>query len=179
MKKNTKYITKVGILTAVSIAIMFLFEFPILPNYPMLKMDFSEVPVLLAGFSLGPAAAIIIEFLKNLIHAFIKGDGTGGVGNLANFLVGIALCVPAAWYYLKHKTLKGAIIGLVIGVVCMVVTGALVNYFIILPLYGMNEHSVKMAFILGGATPFNAIKSVILSVVTLLLYKPLSSVLHS
>lgn len=179
MRKNTKYLTKVGVLTAASIAIMFLFEFPILPSYPMLKMDFSEVPVLLAGFSMGPMAALIVELIKNIIHAVIKGDGTGGVGNLANFLVGIALCVPAAWYYMKHKTQKGAIIGLAIGVVCMIAVGALVNYYIILPLYGINEHTVKMGFIIGGATPFNAIKSVILSVVTLLLYKPLSSVLHS
>lgn len=178
MKKNTKYITKVGMLTAASIAIMFLLEFPILPGYPMLKMDFSEVPVLIGGFALGPIAAIIIELIKNVVHFIIKNDGTGGVGNLANFLVGIALCVPAAWYYLKHKTVKGAIVGLLIGIVSMVVVGALANYFLILPIYGMNEHSVKMAFILGGASPFNAIKSVILSIVTLLLYKPLSPILH-
>ena len=178
MNNRTKYITKVGVLAAVSVAIMFAFEFPLLPGYPMLRMDFSEVPVLLAGFSLGPMAAVIVEFIKNLIHGIVKGDGTGGIGNIANFIVGVAFCVPAAWYYLKHKTRKGAIIGMLIGIVSMVIIGALANYFIILPVYGYNEHSVKLAFVIGGATPFNVIKSVLLSIVTLLLYKPLSSVLH-
>jgi len=178
MSKRTKYVTKVGMLAAASIAIMFIFEFPLLPSYPMLKMDFSEVPVLIGGLALGPWAAVLIELIKNIVHFIIKNDGTGGVGNLANFIVGVALCVPAAWYYLKHKTRKGAIIGLLIGIVSMVVVGALANYFLILPFYGMNDHSVKMTFILGGATPFNAIKAVLLSITTAILYKPLSPILH-
>ncbi len=104
--KKTKYITKVGMLTAIAVLLMF-FEIPILPSFPYLKLDFSDVPALLGGIAMGPIAAVVIELLKNLIHFVLKNDGTGGIGNLANFVIGVALVLPATWYYLKHKSTKG------------------------------------------------------------------------
>lgn len=178
VNNKTNYIVKVGVLTALSVALMYVLEFPLIPAYPMLRMDFSEIPVLIGGLALGPLAVIIMEFIKNIVHFIVKNDGTAGVGNIANFLVGCALGLPAIWYYMKHKTKKGAIIGLCIGVVSMIVVGVLANYFLILPMFGTHEHAAKMLFIYGGAIPFNAIKAVLLSIVTILIYKPLSTVLH-
>ena len=178
MRKETKTTVKIGMLAAVGVILMYL-EIPILPPpFSFLKLDFSEVPVLIGGFALGPLAAVAIEIVKNLVHFFIKNDGTGGLGNLANVVVGCALAVPATWYYLKHKTRKSVLIALAIGTVSMVVVGVLANYFIFLPLYGIVEHGAKIAFITGGIIPINLIKAVATGLVTFLLYKPLSPVLH-
>lgn len=177
MRQRTKTITKIGMLTAIGVVLMFL-EFPILPGYPFLKLDFSEVPVLLGGFAMGPLAAVVIEVLKNFIHFMVKNDGTGGIGNLANIIVGCALVVPATWYYLKHKSIKGVIIGLAIGLVSMVLVGIVANYYIFLPLYGMVDHEAKVAILFGGITPLNAVKAIAVSIPTYILYKPLSPLLH-
>ena len=177
MGKRTKYVTKIGMLVAIGVALMYL-EIPVLPAYPFLKLDFSEVPVLLGGFAMGPIAAVIIEVLKNLIHFFIKNDGSGGIGNLANIVVGCAFAVPATWVYLKHKTQKSVYAALGIGTVSMVLVGVLGNYFIFLPLYGIAEHSAKIAFIIGGIIPINVIKALATSLVAFFLYKPLSPILH-
>ncbi len=84
--KNSQlsYITKVGVLSAVAVILYYL-EFPILPAFPWLMIDFSEIPVLLGGFALGPVAGVLIELIKNILHFIFKG-ATGGVGELANFL---------------------------------------------------------------------------------------------
>lgn len=177
VRKNTIYMVKVGMLAAIGFAFMYL-EIPVLPAYPFLKLDFSEVPVLIGGFALGPVAAIIIEVLKNIAHFFLKGDGTGGLGNIANIIVGCAFAVPAAWYYLKHKTHKSVFVALIIGTISMILVGILGNYFVFLPLYGIAEHSAKVTFIIGGIIPINAIKAVATSIITLFLYKPLSPLLH-
>ncbi len=178
MTKKTKYITKVGMLTAIAVLLMF-FEIPILPSFPYLKLDFSDVPALLGGIAMGPIAAVVIELLKNLIHFVLKNDGTGGIGNLANFVIGVALVLPATWYYLKHKSSKGMIIALVLGLISAVIVGVIFNYFVLLPLYGMNDHSVKMPIIYGGIIPINAIKGTCAGVLSYLLYKPLAKLLQN
>lgn len=176
-KFTTHYMAKIGALLALSIGLMFIeFPLPLLP--PFLKMDFSEVPILFAGFAMGPVAVVILEVLKNVLHFFLKNDGTGGVGNLANFLVGIALAVPAALYYMKHKNRKSALIGLIIGTVTMVVVACLANYFILLPLYGMTGQAERIGFITAAAIPFNAIKAVLSSAVVYFTYKAFTKILH-
>ncbi len=191
-KFNINYLTKVAMLTAIAVVLMYL-ELP-LPIFPaFLKIDLSDLPALLGGFALGPLAAVIIQLLKNIIHFIVKNDGTGGIGNLANFLVGCALAVPAAIIYLKHKKLKFAIIGMVVGIFSLVAVAALANYFLLWPLYvkligfdalvGMSsEANDKInslgTYILYAIVPFNAIKGIIVCVITGFIYKPLSKVLH-
>ena len=179
-------------LTAAAVVLMYL-EFP-LPLFPaFLKIDLSDLPVLLGGFALGPVAAIIIQLLKNVIHFIIKNDGTGGIGNLANFLVGCALAVPAALIYVRNKKLLTAVIGMAVGLASMVIVSALANYFILWPLYAKLmgvEAVVGMAanandkikdvgtYLLYAIVPFNAIKGAIVCIVTGFIYKPLSKLLH-
>jgi riboflavin transporter FmnP len=191
-KFNINYLTKIAMLTAIAVVLMYL-ELP-LPIFPaFLKIDLSDLPALLGGFALGPLAAVIIQLLKNIIHFIVKNDGTGGIGNLANFLVGCALAVPAAIIYFKHKKLKFAIIGMIVGVFCIVAVASLANYFLLWPLYvkligfdalvGMSsEANDKInsvgTYILYAVVPFNAIKGIIVCVITGFIYKPLSKILH-
>ena len=198
--KKTKFcalknLTKIAILSAIS-AIIMLFEFP-LPFAPSFyELDLSEAVILMGGFAMGPLAAVCMELLKNLLNlVVINGTITAGVGELANFAMGCAFVVPASLFYKYHKTLKGAIVSLVIGTSSLVVVGCVVNYFVMIPAY-VALANFPMEAILGMASkvnglvtsletmiifavaPFNLVKGIVCSVINLLLYKKLSRILH-
>ena len=191
---NLKNLTKISILSAIS-AIIMLFEFP-LPFAPSFsELDLSEAVILMGGFAMGPVAAVCMELLKNVLNFLINGTITAGIGELANFAMGCAFVVPASLFYKYHKTLKGAIISLVIGTASLVVVGCFVNYYVMIPAYVTLanfplEAILSMAskvnglvtsletMILFAVAPFNLVKGVICSIINLLLYKKLSRVLH-
>ena len=191
---STKMIAKIAILGALAFILHF-FDFP-LPFIPTFyKIDFSEVAVLIGGFALGPKAAVAIEFLKVILKLLFKGTDTAYVGDIANFLIGCALVVPAAIVYHKNKTKKDAVKGLVIGGLCMTLAGLVLNYFVLLPAYSyfyglpmdvlvsMGTALIpaikdRFTFVLLATTPFNIIKAIIVSVITVLLYKHISPLLH-
>ena len=112
-KKSTRILVFAGVLASVSAVLMFL-EFPLGFAPSFYKMDFSEVPVLIGAFAYGPVVGIIIEAVKIIVRTSIVGSQTMGVGELANFLIGISFVVPASIIYKAHKTKKSAIIGLVV-----------------------------------------------------------------
>jgi riboflavin transporter FmnP len=193
-RSNTKVIAKVGVLAAVA-TILMLFEFPLwfAPNF--YELDFSEVPVLLGAFALGPAAGAMIELVKILINFVVNGTDTGGIGELANFIIGCAFIIPAGFIYKKHKSFKTAILGLVAGTISLAIIGAFLNYFLLLPVYSKIYGAPIQAFIdMGNAlnpaitdlktfvlyavVPFNLFKGIVVSAMVILIYKKLSPVLH-
>lgn len=194
-KKMTKTRTLVvtAMLASLS-AVLMIIEIPmpfIAP--PFYKLDFSEVPVLIGSFSLGPIAGVVIEAIKILIKFIIKGTQTGGVGELANFVIGCALVVPASFIYKYKKTKLSAVIGMAISIIVMAVAGVLLNAYLLLPAYSAFipiEQIVQMGkdifpivtdtltFCVFCVAPFNLIKGVIVSVITTLIYKPLSRIIH-
>ena len=191
---NVRTMVQIAMLSAVATVLM-LVEFPlpfIAPSF--YELDFSEVPVLIGAFAMGPLAGAIIELIKILLNFVLNGTVTAGVGELGNFIVGCALIVPAAMIYQKSKTRKNAVIGMVVGVICMAVTGCVMNGAVLLPAYGKAfgmpiEAFVEMGsaifpvinniftFCLFCVVPFNLIKGVVVSVMTLLLYKYISRLL--
>jgi riboflavin transporter FmnP len=149
----------------------------------------------MGGFALGPMAAVCMEFMKNVLNFLMNGTITAGIGELANFAMGCAFVVPASLFYKYHKTLKGAIVSLIIGTSALVVVGCVVNYFVMIPAYvtlanfpldailGMASKvnglvSSLETMILFAVAPFNLVKGIVCSVINLLLYKRLSKVLH-
>lgn len=197
---KTKFIAKVGILAALAAAIMFI-ETPLPFMPPFLKLDLSEIVVLLGAFSMGPLAGVAIELIKNLVH--LPFTITGGVGELANFVVGCALAVPAAWIYKRNKSVKTAIKGLIIGSLSMVIVATLVNYLVMIPLYikifadklnitaeqslqsiiqsgtEKNRSIVDLkTLVLYGIIPFNVFKVIVVSLLTFVSYKRVSPLLH-
>jgi len=191
---TTKNMAKMGILGAVA-GLLMLLEIP-LPFAPSFyEVDLSEVAVLLGAFSMGPVAGVIIEAIKILINFVITGTATAGVGELANFIVGCCLIVPAAMIYNKNKRIKNAIVGILVGIFAMTLVGAILNYYILIPVYasafGMPiETIVAMGtklnsnidslwdLILLANVPFNIIKGILSGLITFLLYKRLSPILH-
>lgn len=193
-KNNLKTLTKIAILSAIA-AILMLFEIPVWFAPSFYEIDLSDAVILLGGFALGPIPAAIMELIKNVLNLLLNGTMTAGVGELANFIMGCALVVPASLIYKYRKTFKGAILAMVIGILSLVLVSCVINYFVMIPAYvyfmgfeldaiiGMasavnaSVHSLA-TLILFATAPFNLLKGVICAVVNLLLYKRLSKVLH-
>jgi riboflavin transporter FmnP len=176
---NTKKIVKISALSAIAFVLYFILEFPLLPGAPFLKFDFSDVAALVGGFALGPIAGVLIELLKNVLHLLLKANEGSPVGELANFIVGSALILPAALVYRKNKTRKSALLGMAVGTVCLTIVAALFNYFVFIPLYSPTLlDSGAGTYIMSIIVPFNLIKGVIVSIVTFILYKYISPLLH-
>jgi riboflavin transporter len=193
-KIGVKILTKIGALSAVA-GVLMLIEMPLWFAPPFYKLDLSEIPVLIGAFALGPIAGIMIEFIKILLNFVLNGTITGGVGEAANFLIGCSLIVPAAYIYKKNKTTKNAILGMVVGTLILTVVGGLLNYYLLLPVYSkvfgapvqafvdmgnaLNPYIVDLkTLILYAVVPFNMLKGIIVSAITVLVYKRISPILH-
>lgn len=121
-----------GILAALASVLMFLdFSIPVMPGF--IKLDFSELPALLAAYALGPVSGVVVCLVKNLVN--LLSTSTGGVGELSNFVLGACFVLPAGLIYQKHKTRKAAFWGAVLGAVVMAVVSVFSNYYIMYPIY--------------------------------------------
>ena len=192
-KVNTRTLVQIGMLSALAIILM-QFEIP-LPFAPAFyKIDFSEVPVLIGCFSMGPFAGVLIELIKVILNVAIKGTMTMGIGDAANFLIGCAFCVPAALIYQKKRTKSGAVTGMVVGTVIMTILGCVLNAYILLPVYakafempldaqvsmGTEVNGAitgLMTFVLFAVAPFNLLKGILVSLIVFFVYKKIRQVL--
>ncbi len=190
-RNKTHKIAVAAMLSAVATVLMFL-EFPVpflMP--PFVKMDFSELPALLASFSLGPWYGAAVCLIKNLICCLRTNSGC--VGELANFLIGVCFVVPAGIIYKHKKSRKSALIGSIAGAVIMALVCIPLNYFIVYPVYtkimpieaiiGLyqtlrpNVNGLLECLVLFNA-PFTFVKGICDVVLCFLIYKPLSPLLH-
>ncbi len=178
----------VAICSAIA-AVLHILDFPLLFLAPeFYKLDFSELPVMLCGFYLGPSAAVACEAVKILLKLLLKGTSTAFVGDFANFAVGCSLVLPAAIVYHTKKSRASALWGLALGTAILTVFGSLFNAVYLLPkfsqLYGLPLDAIiamgskvngsitsLQTFVLLAVAPLNLIKGVCVSVLTLLLYK--------
>jgi len=178
----------IGICAAIA-TVLHMLDFPLLFLAPeFYKLDFSELPVMLCGFYLGPSAAVACEAVKILLKLLLKGTSTAFVGDFANFAVGCSLVLPAVIVYHTKKSRTSALWGLVLGTAVLTVFGSTFNAIYLLPkfsqLFGLpldaiiamggkingNIHSLQ-SFVLLAVAPLNLIKGVMISILTLLLYK--------
>ena len=191
---NVKMLVQIAMLSAVA-AVLMLVEFPLPFLAPSFyQLDFSEVPVLIGAFAMGPLAGAAIELVKILMNFVLNGTVTAGIGELANFLMGCALVVPAGMIYRRVKNKKYAMIGMATGTVCMAVAAAVLNAFLLLPAYGKAFGMPVEAFVDMGALlipaiddlftfclfsvlPFNLLKGILVSGLTLGLYKHIRRIL--
>ena len=185
---TARYVSIVGICAAIA-TVLHVLDFPLLFLAPeFYKLDFSEVPVLLCGFYLGPTATVACEGVKILLKLIVKGTSTAFVGDFANFVVGCSFVLPATIWYHLHKSKHGAIEGLILGTLSMSILGSTFNALYLLPkfsqLFGLplevivgmgtairsNVNSVT-TFVLLCVAPLNVVKGIMVSVLTMLLYK--------
>lgn len=170
-------------------AVLHMLDFPLLFLAPeFYKLDFSELPVMLCGFYLGPSAAVACEAVKILLKLLLKGTSTAFVGDFANFVVGCSLVLPATAIYHLKKSRASAIWGLAAGTVIITIFGSAFNAVYLLPkfsdLFGLPLDTIVSmgtaingsinsvsSFVLLAVAPLNLVKGVTISVLTLLLYK--------
>ncbi len=183
-----KRVSVIGVCSAIA-AVLHMLDFPLLFLAPeFYKLDFSELPVMLCGFYLGPSAAVTCEFIKILLKLVFKGTSTAFIGDFANFVVGCSLVLPAAIIYHLKRTKRTAIAGLITGTLCISVFGSAFNAVYLLPafakFYGMPMEAILSAgaainsgitgistFVLLAVAPLNLIKGSVISLLTLVLYK--------
>lgn len=190
MSEKTARLTKLALLSAIATMLYFV-EIPIVAFY---KLDFSAVPALLAGFSMGPIAALVVLFIKNIFHLLVTYSA--GVGELADFLMSGTLAVTAALFYRHRADFKGALLGVSIGTVLMAIVAALLNYFLIIPFYmfamGLSQEIIVgmgsavipwvdsiLKLVVAITIPFNLFKGAVVSALALVLLKYLKPILFS
>ena len=181
--------TRCGILAAMAV-ILYYIEIPVVAFY---KLDLSTLPAILAGFAMGPLPGVAVVVIKNLVH--MLGTSTACVGEMADIIMSSCFIIPASLIYRRRKDRKSAVLSMAAGTVLMTIAGVLVNYFILIPAYqtlmnlplevivGMGTmvwsyivNTVKLVIFITA--PFNILKGAVLSVVTYLLYKRVSPLLH-
>lgn len=184
---TTSTLVKVGILSAIGYILMFI-SIPIPMLFPdFLKIDISDLPALLGGISLGPVAGLTVVFIKNLLQIVTGMSTTAGVGEFANFLIGGSFVLIVSFMYKNKKDFSSVVKGLILGTIVMTIVGCLANYFIILPVYELVGWPIEAvvgmgqainpaidgiwSFIIWMIAPFNILKAVIMSLLTIPLYK--------
>lgn len=188
---KVQMITLVGVFAAISTILMF-FELPLPFMPPFLKIDLSGVPILIMGFLYGPLPAIYVTVIKDLVH--MLSTQTGCVGELADMIVLSSFAVVSSLLYRRNPSHKGVVISVLSGAATITVVGSLANKFMLIPFFSkvmpleaiidachaINPMIDSMnAYVIFGAAPFNLIKGLILSFLTLLLYQKLAGFIQS
>lgn len=181
MQKSSRLLKLIilALFGTISLLLFFLnFPLPFLPPY--LKIDFSEVPALIAALIFSPLAGVIVVAIKNMLYLVVSGAGDP-IGVTANFLAGVMFIVPVAVLYHKYKGVKSIVSGLVTGTIIMTIGMSVLNYYVILPAYAwfigapeMAESTAKWVAVFAGVLPFNIIKGIIVA----LLFVPLFVKMH-
>ena len=168
---STRRIAVYALFVALSMAVSFI-EFPLIPGVPWLKYDPSGIVSLVAGFAYGPAAAAIVSVLGFVPHVFADPWGS-----LMAIAVALAMSVPAALVYRRARTRRGALAGIIVGAVVAVAV-AIIGNLLVTPIYAHMTVEQVAAMIVPALLPFNLAKLAVHGVVTFLVYKPISNLLH-
>lgn len=188
-KFGIRYMTVTAMLSAVAFILMFLdFSVPFMPSF--IKMDLSELPALIGAFAFGPVCGVLVCLIKNVLHLFITT--TGGVGELSNFILGVAFVLPAGLIYKYKKGRTSALLGSLLGSVVMGAFSVVSNYFLVYPVYYnfMSEEMVLSAYqvilpsmknmlqcLICFNMPFTFVKGLFSVAITFAVYKHLSPIL--
>lgn len=189
-RNSTRRLVLTAILGAISTLLM-IFEFPMPLIPPFVKMDFSELPVILGGFIMGPVDGTLIAVIKVVLNLLINGTTTAGIGELANLIYSLGYMLPAVLIYHKIKTKKGAVISLVTGTIITSIIAVIMNIVVIFPVYAklmgldlaeivsmcasVNPYVKDMvSLMIFSMLPFNLFKYGVTSVIIFILYKKLS-----
>ena len=191
---STHYLTYTAIFASLAGVLMFL-EIPLFFAPSFYKIDLSEIPILVCTFYLGPVAGVAAELVKIMVKLLLKGTSTAFVGDFANFVVGCSFVLPASIIYHARPGKRSALVGMAAGTLVMTVFGSAFNAIYLLPkfaaLYGMPMEAIigmgtkinpsitsVSTLVLFAVVPFNLLKGVIDSLLTFLLYKRISPILH-
>jgi Predicted membrane protein len=185
---STVDITRIAILAALA-GILYMLDFPIFPAIPFYKLDFSNVAVMLGAFAMGPMQGVLILLIKDLTG--LLHSTTGGIGEVADFIMSAAFVIPGALLYRRKKGRKAALIGMLVGIAAMIIAAVLSNYYILIPAFASYDAVIGLGrkmfpsieniwhFLFTVTSLFNLVKGAAICTLVYLLYKPLSPLLHT
>lgn len=195
-KDLIRHMTTIAIFSTISIILYLTLKFnlPIFPSF--LKVNFSNLPILLGGFLLGPVEGLMIIIIRTIV--VLPFSGTFFVGEMADLIISSAIMLVSSIIYIRNKTRKGAILALILSIITWIVVGCLANYFILVPAYvtlffggnvdaflpllsiipNVNENNYVIRYVLLGALPFNLMLSLVVCIITYFVYKRLSKLFH-
>ncbi len=176
MKTNTVKLAKMGMLVAVSIVLVYFIHFPIFPAVAFLEYDPADIPILMGTFAFGPAAGILLTVVTAVIQGVTVSAGSGVYGIIMHIIATSTMVLVAGLIYKKNKSRKGAVIGLVCGVIAWILIMIAAN-LVITPLFMGVPRSVVID-LMPFIAAFNGIKAGINAIVTFVLYKRISGFLH-
>ncbi len=173
---KTKMLVSIGVFSSIAFILQVIGSFMGLKVAGFLEIEISDLPPLILSLAYGPLAGFLSELIKNLLHCTMTS--TGFVGEFANLVMNGTLCLVAGIIYKYKKTFKGAVMALVFGSIAMVIAGIFSNLYIMLPLY-MSDASfgVKSSLVLYTILPFNIAKGIVISFITLIVYKKISKLI--
>ena len=179
---RTRKLAFMAMLAALASALMLLdTPLPFFP--PSLQYDISELPILIGAFAFGPLSAIAIELVKNLVH--LTMTTTAGVGELANFIAGVLFAGTAGLVYRFLRTRGGAIVAMIVGTLALTIGMAILNYSILIDLFMkvlypevVMSSKDKIKLVLSAYVPFNLFKGITVSLLSFLVYKPISKLIN-
>lgn len=175
MNSRLNKMVKIAVLSALAIVLMLLLRFPLIPSAPYMEYDPADIPVLIGGFMFGPISGLIITLIVSFIQAVSVSASSGWIGFVMHVIATGTYVLVSSFIYKKIHTYKGAIISLIVGTISMTVVMIPAN-LVFTPMFGVPVETVK-AGITVTVIPFNFLKAVINSIITLLVYKPLSRIL--
>ena len=176
-KESTKKITRLAMLSALAVVLMLFVRFPLLPGAAHMEYSPADIPVMIATFLYGPAYGLVVNLVVCIIQGFTVSVASGWIGMVMNFITTAAFCLPAGLIYYRKKTLRSAVAGLIVGSLSAVAAAVPCNLLFV-PMFTGADTGMVMGMLLPIIIPFNAIKTVINSVVVFLIYKPISRFFH-
>ncbi len=169
---GTRQLVTMALMCAIGVLLSFI-EFPLLPGVAWLKYDASAMPAMVCGFAFGPGAGLAVGIVGAVIHGILLADFSGAIMTI---LVVTGFVVPASIVYHRLHTFKGAILGLVVGVIVSTIMAILGN-LVITPLYLGVPLDAVISMIIPILTPFNLLKATLNAVLTIIVYKSVSNLM--
>ncbi|MGO3733091.1 MAG: ECF transporter S component [Vagococcus sp.] len=181
-KSKTERMVVLALLSAFAYMLL-LFDFPVLLTFSWLKLDFSDIPILIGTFIYGPVGGIVIAFIRSTLKFITSGGNLPSlIGNVTGFLASVVYMLPIYYMTKQESSNKNLVKGMIVGSTCLTLFMGIANYFVITPIYlyvlGMDFGIPISKMVLYGVIPFNIIKGAIVSVVFMVTYKKLLPVIQ-
>lgn len=174
--RKTRVITELAVLAALSVILVFFIHFPIFPSAPFLEYDPADIPILIGTFLLGPTLGFVLTVIASILQGITVSSGSGIIGIVMHIIATGSFAVVAGIIYKRNHTRTGAFLALCCGSVVMIIMMVILN-LILTPIYMGTPIETVAQMIVPVIIPFNMIKAGINSLITFVVYKPLSNIL--
>ena len=177
MTDEAKKISRLAVLSALSIILMFMVRFPLIPAAPFLEYEPGDVPALIAAFLFGPGAGLLVTLVVSIIQAVTVSAASGWIGAIMHFVATGTMVVVAGFIYKRFHNFNGAVVALVFGSLCMTTVMVPLNLFFTTKFMSVPVETVR-AMIFPIIVPFNLLKATLNSFLTVIVYKPMGNFLR-